>query len=143
MTYAINCVECHGAFGEGLNDNPPLNTAVRAQERMMNCLRPLRGAASTAMAAFSIDEGGALTTPQIDDLIMLIQQGSWRDVQAYVEERGLMPTELPPIEQQFDVATLSYPLEMVSQGRDVYLANCFSCHNPGSTGRRRTTSAKT
>ncbi len=24
--FALNCVECHGAFGEGLNENLPLNT---------------------------------------------------------------------------------------------------------------------
>jgi mono/diheme cytochrome c family protein len=52
-----------------------------------------------------------------------------------VAEHGLTPTDLPPIDQQFDIAALSYPLDVVSLGRDVYLANCFACHNPSSTGR--------
>ena len=135
VTYATNCVECHGAFGEGLNNALPLNNRdTRRKTHDELFLTISRGKASTSMAAFHIDEGGALTTPQIDDLITLIQKGSWRDVQAYVEEHGLTPTELPPIEQQFNIAELSYPLEVVSLGRDVYVANCFSCHNPGSTG---------
>ncbi len=93
-----------------------------------------RGRLSTAMAAFSIDEGGALTTPQIDDLVMLIKYGSWREVQAYVEAHGLTPTDLPPIEQQFDVAALSYPLEIVSQGRDVFGRTVFRAITPAATG---------
>jgi hypothetical protein len=32
-----------------------------------------------------MDEGGALTTTQIDDLVMLVRYGSWRGLQAYVE----------------------------------------------------------
>jgi glucose/arabinose dehydrogenase/mono/diheme cytochrome c family protein len=133
--FAANCVGCHGAFGEGLAPNPVLNSRdVRHKDASELYKTIARGRLSTAMAAFSIDEGGALTSTQIDDLVTLIQYGSWRDVQAYVSAQGLTPTEVPPIEQQFDIAALTYPLEIVSQGRDVYLANCFSCHNPGSTG---------
>jgi glucose/arabinose dehydrogenase/mono/diheme cytochrome c family protein len=133
--YATNCVGCHGAFGEGLAPNPALNDRDVRRKTASDLFKTIaRGRLSTAMAAFSLDEGGALTTTQIDDLVTLIQYGSWRDVQSYVAAQGLTPTDLPPIEQQFDIAALSHPLEIVSQGRDVYLANCFSCHNPSSTG---------
>jgi glucose/arabinose dehydrogenase len=133
--YAINCVGCHGTLGEGLNQALPLNNRdVRLKPAAELYKTIARGRLSTAMAAFSIDEGGALTSTEIDDLVTLIQHGSWRDVQAYVEAKGLVPTPVPPIEQQFDLAALTHPLEIVSLGRDVYLANCFSCHSPASTG---------
>jgi mono/diheme cytochrome c family protein len=96
--YAENCVGCHGAFGEGLTENPALNTRDVRNKSADELFKTIaRGRLSTAMAAFSIDEGGALTTTQIDDLVTLIQYGSWRDVQAYVAARGLTPTALPPI----------------------------------------------
>jgi glucose/arabinose dehydrogenase/mono/diheme cytochrome c family protein len=134
--YAQNCVGCHGAFGEGLAETLPLNTRDVRNKTADELFKTIaRGRLNTAMAAFGIDEGGALTTPQIDDLVTLIKYGSWRDVQSYVAAHGLTPTDLPPIDQQFDIAALSYPLDVVSLGRDVYLANCFTCHNPSSTGR--------
>lgn len=133
--YATTCVNCHGAFGQGLNQTPALNRTDLRQMDATEIYKTIeRGRLNTAMVAFGTSEGGTFTSPQIDDLVTLIQLGSWRDVQNYIEAQGLTPTEIPPIEQQFDLEKLTYELEIVAAGREVYLANCFSCHNAGTTG---------
>ncbi|MBN1563884.1 MAG: PQQ-dependent sugar dehydrogenase [Anaerolineae bacterium] len=133
--YAQYCVECHGDFGEGLNQNPTLNSAAVRNMDADDIYKTIaRGRLNTAMVAFLSDEGGIFTSTQIDDLVTMIKLGSWRDVQQIIAAQGLTPTEVPPIEQQFNIDALSYPLEIVSAGREVYLANCFSCHNTSATG---------
>ncbi len=134
--YAANCVDCHGAFGEGLNDNPALNTtAVRAKDYTDLFKTIERGRLNTAMIAYGDSEGGTLTSPEIDDLVTLIQQGSWRDVQTYLASQNLIPTDVPPVEQQFNVAELSAPLATVSAGWNVFKGTCISCHtlSPNAT----------
>jgi glucose/arabinose dehydrogenase/mono/diheme cytochrome c family protein len=133
--YAVYCVECHGAFGEGLNQNPALNDRAVRQKDAADLFKTIeRGLLNTSMIAYGTGEGGILTPTQIDDQVTLIQYGSWRDVQATIEAQGLTPTQVPPIERQFNLAALTHPLEVVSAGRDLYQANCFSCHNPSATG---------
>lgn len=133
--YAANCVECHGAFGEGLNQSPALNTtAVRTKDydELFKVIE--RGRLNTAMIAYGDSEGGTLSSPEIDDLVTLMQQGSWRDVQTYLASRNLVPTEVPPVEQQFDVAALSAPLETVRAGWDIFRSTCISCHALSASG---------
>ncbi len=133
--YAANCVECHGAFGEGLNQNTPLNTtAVRAQAYSDLFKTIERGRLNTAMIGYGDGEGGTLSSPEINDLVVLIQQGSWRSVQTYLASQNLIPTDVPPVEQQFDVAALSAPLETVSAGWDTFKATCISCHTLSASG---------
>ncbi len=133
--YAADCVECHGAFGEGLNQTPPLNTTdVRAKDYDDLYKSIDRGLLNTAMIGYGEGEGGTLSSPEIDDLVRLIKDGSWRDVQTYLASRNLIPTEVPPVEQQFDVANLSAPLETVRAGWDVFRSTCISCHALSANG---------
>ncbi|MCL4238171.1 MAG: PQQ-dependent sugar dehydrogenase [Anaerolineae bacterium] len=133
--YAANCVECHGASGEGLNEALPLNApSVRAQSNSELFKTIARGRPGTAMVAFSTNENGILTTPQINDLITLIKVARWREIEAYIDANNLRPVELPAIEAQIDIENLSYPLETVMEGRTIYQGNCFSCHNVGAAG---------
>ncbi len=133
--YAINCVECHGASGEGLNEILPLNApSVRAQSDSELFKTIARGRPGTSMVAFATNENGILTTPQINDLVALIKVARWREVEAYIDANNLRPVDLPALEAQIDVANLTYPLEMVTEGRTMYQANCFSCHNAGVAG---------
>ena len=133
--YAVNCVECHGASGEGLTTALPLNDpSVRAQSDEDIFKTIARGRSGTAMVAFSSGENGILTTPQINDLVTMIKHVRWREVEAYIDENGLRPVDLPALEAQIDVANLTYPLEEVTEGRTLYQASCFSCHNAGAAG---------
>jgi len=133
--FALNCVECHGAAGEGLNVTPALNdAAVRAKSDSELFKTISRGRPGTAMVAFAINENGILTTPQINDLVTLIKHARWREVETYIDTNGLRPVDLPALEAQIDVANLMYPLETVTGGRALYQANCFSCHNAGAAG---------
>lgn len=133
--YALNCVECHGASGEGLNVTPALNDpAVRAKPDSELFKTISRGRPGTAMVAFSADENGILTTQQINDLVVLIKHGRWRQVEAYIDANNLRPVDLPALEAQIDIANLTYPLETVKEGRTLYQASCFSCHNVGAAG---------
>ncbi|HLY28480.1 MAG TPA: PQQ-dependent sugar dehydrogenase [Aggregatilineales bacterium] len=130
VLYGQNCVQCHGAFGEGLNGNPALNsTAVRFKDASDLFKTIERGRLDTAMIGYGTGEGGTLTNPDIDDLVTLIQHGSWRTVQTYLSNQGLVPTDVPPASQIFNVAALSYPLQTVSQGWDIFRGTCMSCHS--------------
>ena len=133
--YALNCVECHGASGEGLNETLPLNDrAVRAKPDSELFKTIARGRPGTAMVAFAASENGILTTPQINDLVTLIKVARWREVEAYIDANNLRPVNLPALEAQIDVENLTYPLETVTAGRTLYPGNCFSCHNAGVAG---------
>ncbi|NLF74359.1 MAG: cytochrome c, partial [Chloroflexi bacterium] len=73
ILYAQICVECHGPFGEGLNQNPTLNRpAVRSMDPQDIYNTIARGRLNTAMVAFLNSEGGIFTSTQIDDLVTLI-----------------------------------------------------------------------
>lgn len=133
--YAANCVECHGAFGEGLNQNTPLNTTAVREKDYTDLFKTIeRGRLNTAMIAYGDSEGGTLSSPEINDLVVLIQQGSWRSVQTYLASLNLIPTDVPSVEQQFDVASLSAPLETVRAGWETFKGTCISCHTLSATG---------
>src|ERR1700690_3772599 len=70
--YAANCVACHGAFGEGLNNNPALNTVGVRTKDYSDLFKTIeRGRLNTAMIGYGASEGGQLTDPEIDDLVTL------------------------------------------------------------------------
>ncbi len=51
--YATNCVECHGAFGEGLNQNGALNTAAVREQAYDDLFKTIeRGRLNTAMIGY-------------------------------------------------------------------------------------------
>lgn len=131
--YAVHCVGCHGPSGEGLNLTPALNDRdVRSKDAIELFKTIERGRRNTAMVGFSVNENGILTTTQIDSLVTMIKRGAWGEIKRYIETQGLTPTEVPPLEVQFDLEALTYPLEQVTEGRSVFLANCQSCHAAGS-----------
>jgi glucose/arabinose dehydrogenase/mono/diheme cytochrome c family protein len=132
--YGLHCVECHGPSGQGLNLNPALNDRnVRTKDAEELYKTISRGRRNTAMVGFSVEENGMLTTPQIDSLVTMIRYGAWGHILRYIETEGLSPAEAPPIQVQFDVEALTYPLEVVTEGRDLFLAYCQSCHNIGTS----------
>jgi mono/diheme cytochrome c family protein len=136
--YAENCAVCHGAAGEGIGDNPPLNSeAVRAMSAS-DLIRVIsRGRDNTLMAAWAVDEGGIFTNPQIDEFVTLIQQVNWEYVVVRVDELGLTPPEViemeVPDEMLASVAILPGG-EALSSGLLVYAENCAACHGSNGAG---------
>ncbi|NDJ86711.1 MAG: c-type cytochrome [Chloroflexi bacterium] len=92
--YALNCAECHGAAGEGLDIHPELDADfVRGKDYHILFITIERGRHNTEMTAFGLNEGGNLTTAQIDNLVTLIQYGSWQDTAQRVADLGMTPPE--------------------------------------------------
>lgn len=94
--YVYNCLECHGASGEGTDDYPELSTeAVSGKEAIQIFQVIERGRYNTDMAAFGVDEGGNLTDMEIDSLVKLIQFEEWGMVYERTAELDLLWTLTP------------------------------------------------
>ena len=136
--YAENCAVCHGAAGEGIGDNPPLNSeSVRTMpESDLNKVIS-RGRDGTLMAAWAVDEGGIFSTPQIDNFVTLIQQVNWEYVGARVVELGLTPPEVIKMEvseEMFENLVSLPDGDTLSDGLVVYAENCAACHGSNGAG---------
>jgi mono/diheme cytochrome c family protein len=136
--YAQNCAVCHGAAGEGIGDNPALNTeAVRMMSTTDLARTIARGRDNTLMAAWAAEEGGIFSNPQIDDFVTFIQQANWDYVAARVDELGLTPP--PVIEMEVPDELLADLAarpdgEVLSAGLLVYAENCAACHGGNGAG---------
>ncbi len=136
--YAENCAVCHGAAGEGIADNPPLNSdAVRMMSESDLTKVITRGRDSTLMAGWATEEGGIFTNPQVADLVTFIQQANWDYVAYRVDELGLTPPEVTQMEVSEDMLASLAALpdgETLSAGLVVYAENCAACHGSNGAG---------
>ncbi len=130
--YAENCAVCHGAAGEGIASNPPLNSAALRSADSTTLFKTVsRGLYGTVMAAWAVDEGGVLSHHQIEQLITLIYHGDWNTVMLRVDELGMTPPE--PITIELDEATLTEIQQLpdgiaIANGVQVYNQECVACH---------------
>lgn len=138
VTYAENCVVCHGVAGEGISTYPTLdNESVRqmAYDDLYKVIE--RGRYGTAMAAWGIHEGGVLNDMEIDQLVAMIQQGSWSSTAATVEKLGLtLPTVITieiSDETLAQLAQLPHG-EVIAPALPIFAANCAGCHGPQGEG---------
>lgn len=136
--YAENCAVCHGAAGEGIGDNPALNTEAVQMMSATDLARTIaRGRNNTLMAAWSSEEDGIFSNPQIDDFVTFIQQANWDYVAARIDELGLTPPPLiameVPDELLADLAAMPDG-EVLSAGLLVYAENCAACHGSNAAG---------
>jgi len=136
--YAENCAVCHGAAGEGIGDNPPLNSEAVGAMSDADLTRVIaRGRDNTLMAAWAAEEGGIFTNPQIDELVTLIQQVNWDYVEMRVAELGLTPPEVIEMEVSEEMLASVKALpngETLSNGLMVYAENCAACHGTNGAG---------
>lgn len=136
--YAENCAACHGASGEGLAANPPLNSdGLREMDELTLFNTVSRGRYDTNMAAFGVDEGGILTTQEIDNLLTLIQFGSWAYVGDVVAEMGLIPPEVIVMEVSEETLNSLSTLpdsDNLGLGLTLYADNCAACHGANLEG---------
>lgn len=116
--YAFHCAECHGSRGQGevQEDATTLNDDyMRSQDVDWLYKAIERGRDDTDMAAFHIDEGGALNRQQIESLITVIRHGSWDVVAVRVTELDMISEEELALADQyaFEEATAGMPVIMV------------------------------
>jgi len=137
-SYALNCVVCHGAAGEGIGAVPPLaSDGVRGVEAgaLFDVIE--RGRYNTTMAAWSVDEGGVLTEHEIANLVTLIQYGDWETVRLYVEAAGLTPPQVIVAEVSDELIAQVRALpqgETLAAGLKVFADDCAACHNANGEG---------
>lgn len=92
--YVQHCVNCHGVAGEGIDIAPAL-ADIRGKDEQQLFLVIERGRRGADMAAFSINEGGSLTEPQIESLVVLINYGSWEAVSRRAAELNIAASWTP------------------------------------------------
>lgn len=136
--YAHNCVVCHGATGEGIAGSPPLNLEALQNMPPEDLARVIAdGRYNTAMAAWSIENGGIFTLAQIDDLVTLIQHANWEYVSGRVAELGLTPPEVIEFEVTDEMLAALVSLndsQTLARGLTIYGESCAACHNVNGSG---------
>lgn len=136
--YAENCAICHGAAGEGIGENPPLDSeAVRMMSEIDLYRVIARGRDNTLMAGWAMEEGGVFSNPQIDDFVVFIQQARWDIVGERVAELGMTPPEIIEMEVSEEILSSLAALpdgEALSAGLVVYAENCAACHGADGAG---------
>ena len=138
IVYAENCVVCHGADGQGISAYPGLaneGVSTMAYDDIFKVIE--RGRYNTAMAAWSVKEGGVLNDMQLDQLIAMIQQGDWADTAHTVARLGLAPPTVINIEISDEILAELADLphgELLVKALPVYAANCTGCHGAAGEG---------
>jgi cbb3-type cytochrome c oxidase subunit III len=130
--YAENCATCHGAAGEGIGAMPGLdNDGLRSMDAVALFNVIARGRYNTSMPAWAVEEGGVLTTAQVDQLVVLVQQADWGAVEQRVAELGLTPPTAAVVEvpEELLVEIANLPEgDALSQAVTLYAENCAACH---------------
>lgn len=136
--YAQNCAVCHGAAGEGIGENPTLNSdSVRAMSEVDLARVISRGRDNTLMAGWAAEEGGVFTNQQIDEFVTFIQQVNWEYVEVRTTELGLTPPQLIEMEVTDEMLANLAGLPdgaTLSDGLIVYAENCAACHGANGAG---------
>jgi mono/diheme cytochrome c family protein len=138
VTYAENCVVCHGVAGQGIGTYPGLaNPGVGGMDYNTIFKVIERGRYGTAMAAWGVGEGGVLNDMQVDQLIAMIQHGNWANTAATVERLGLAPPTVITVEISDDILAQVAALphgDLLAAALPVYAANCTGCHGAQGEG---------
>lgn len=136
--YAANCARCHGAAGEGLGVYRALNQPFIADKSFHELEIIIQyGRYATEMAAFGLDEGGSLTSVQINDLVLMLQTAQWDVVQAHVEALGMTPTEEDILAAERTRVTIFEEADITTVLTDVlpiFVENCAECHGEQGEG---------
>jgi cytochrome c oxidase cbb3-type subunit III len=136
--YAVNCVMCHGAKGEGLAAIPALaNDGVMSMDAETLFRVIERGRYNTIMAGYGVAEGGVLQNSEIDGLTALIQNPDWFRVETRVAELGLTPPEVVIVEIDDNTLAKMRDLpngDVLADGLMTYSENCAACHGGNGEG---------
>ncbi|MBI5928029.1 MAG: c-type cytochrome [Chloroflexi bacterium] len=136
--YALYCATCHGAAGEGLNSYPALDqTFVRQQAIEVLYKLVARGHYGTDMVAFGLQDGGLLNRAQIENIITMIQHGSWETISEQVLAIGFNPSQSATNSDDFRTvytAAEGNSIQTLEKGRGIFASVCAECHGPNGEG---------
>jgi len=127
VIYAENCAVCHGDEGKGrigatlAKDWPSIRPDMTVRTIIEN------GVPGSPMVAWSKDNGGPLTSDEIDALVMYIL--SWQTGENIIVPTQAAQTQRPPITPIPEVA--GDP----NRGAVLYDENCVVCHGTDGEGR--------
>jgi mono/diheme cytochrome c family protein len=139
VLYLEYCALCHGPAGEGVGITPALNHPALAEAHPEFLFRTIaRASHGTTMAAWHIEEGGALNNYQIDELVSFIRFADWQQVNQLAAERGF--TLPPETAAELGLAFMEYEHEddphrcvACHEEPEVHIGrfglNCARCHS--------------
>lgn len=153
VLYGQNCAGCHGADGK-FGPAPPLRDAIFRVIVPTEELETLltKGRQNTLMPAFSNENGGTLTSTQIQILVHEIKgipyrivstnDGSHSQMAVVADENGISPawglSSAPPPDVPSYVAPSTSPnggeTGNIVAGVEVYARSCAGCHGDGGRG---------
>ncbi len=91
--YLDSCALYHGADGAGLGAMPPLNYAALAEANAEVLTTPSPTSPhGSAMASWHVDEGGTMSSYQVESLVTLIKSRGWDTVSAMAFETPSWPS---------------------------------------------------
>jgi len=128
IIYVDNCLTCHGEQGKGSTGEGAPKSLVDSQlseDEMIKVIE--RGRAGTIMAAFGDQEGGALKSHEVEDLVRFIRRFSAQAV--YARETAIieMTPEPTPTPEGY-VAPTPEPGDP-AKGKQIFTdRQCRSCH---------------
>ncbi|MDD2922399.1 MAG: c-type cytochrome [Anaerolineales bacterium] len=136
--YAENCAVCHGLNGEGISSVPALSAPALKTMPFEELQKTIaRGRYQTAMPAWSMQDGGALSAYQIDELVLLVQYGDWNKTGDRVINLGLAP--LVPFITDPDPALLAEIAKLpdgatLQTAVRIFAGTCVACHGADGVG---------
>ena len=139
VMYIENCAICHGAQGEGIGANPPLDTEGLGQADYDFLYKTIaRGRYDTTMTGWHADEGGIYNDYQVDEMVSLIRYVDWTQVGELSVERDLVPPILsvPNVDDTFleEIAALGPDSSIWAEGIQRYANSCTICHGVNGEG---------
>jgi mono/diheme cytochrome c family protein len=145
LMYVENCLTCHGANGEGIGSMPALKSRALAMADAGLLYRIIAYSPhGTTMAAWHVEEGGALTAYQVKALVALIQSEAWSQASELAQAKGIVPpTPARPVSKAAEeldrmaAERFDLPADSISpEVRAAYLGDvpqddphaCSACH---------------
>jgi mono/diheme cytochrome c family protein len=122
--YARYCAFCHGAEGQGAKNVPVvLNSQQFLDTHDDNYLRRVIAQGHENMPPWSEEEGGVLTTEQIDDLVAFVR--AWERPGAEATETKTPEVETPEAKTPEAVGALSFAGDVLP----LFQEQCAVCHS--------------
>jgi mono/diheme cytochrome c family protein len=129
---------CHGIAGEGIGSMPPLDNPGLCESDSDTLFKIIgRGLYGTSMPAWSKEDGGPLSDYQIDELVVLLQNGNWEETHDRVVNLGLasvIPFVTEPDPEILDGLAGIPEGELLAQGVTLYAQECVACHGADGLG---------